>query len=96
MPAFLACSALALLGCAAALPSGGPALRRFALDRAACGLGSSREELALALVDEEAGRADDAEHGFDPRSVTDLLGGIAGRGRQLEETVEDHLSRLGR
>jgi hypothetical protein len=149
MPAFLACSALALLGRAAALPSGGPALRRsgaaataavavvalpalgadrlapepvtiadpcdrrelprtggvdgfvqdvglVAVDRAACGLRSSREELALALVDEEAGRADDAEHGFDPRSVTDLLGGIAGRGRQLEETVEDHLSRLGR
>ncbi len=65
-----------------------------ALDRAACGLGSSRED--LALVDEEAGRAYDAEHGFDPRSVTDLLGGIAGRGRQLEETVEDLLPRLGR
>jgi hypothetical protein len=49
-----------------------------ALDRAACRFGSSREELALALVDEEA-RADyEREYGVDPRSIGGLLGAVLG------------------
>jgi hypothetical protein len=49
-----------------------------ALDRAACRFGSSREELALALVDADA-RADyEREYGVDPRSAGGLLGGILG------------------
>jgi MFS family permease len=44
-----------------------------ALDRAACRFGSSREELALALADEDEARAYEAEHGVDPRSVGGLL-----------------------
>ena len=47
-----------------------------ALDRAACEFGSSREELALAIADDEAARAYEREHGADPRSARDLLGGI--------------------
>jgi len=49
-----------------------------ALDRAACRYGSSREELALALVDSDA-RADyEREYGVDPRSIGGLLGGVLG------------------
>ena len=49
-----------------------------ALDRAACRFGSSREELALALVDADA-RADyEREYGVDPRSAGGLLGGLLG------------------
>ena len=49
-----------------------------ALDRAACRYGSSREELALALVDADA-RADyEREYGVDPRSIGGLLGGVLG------------------
>jgi hypothetical protein len=44
-----------------------------ALDRAACRFGSSREELALALADEDDARAYHAEHGVDPRSADGLL-----------------------
>ncbi len=44
-----------------------------ALDRAACRYGSSREELALALADEDAARAFRAAHGVDPRSTDGLL-----------------------
>jgi Major Facilitator Superfamily len=49
-----------------------------ALDRAACDFGSSREELVLALVDDESRRAYEREHGVDPRSLEDLLRGIVG------------------
>jgi hypothetical protein len=49
-----------------------------ALDRAACRFGSSREELAIALADEEAAAAYEREHGVDPREAGDLLRGIAG------------------
>jgi predicted MFS family arabinose efflux permease len=53
------------------------------LDRAACRFGSSREELALALVDGDEARAYEREHGVDPRSPGDLLGelldGLLGR-----------------
>jgi hypothetical protein len=44
-----------------------------ALDRAACRFGSSREELALALADEDDARAYRAAHGVDPRSAGGLL-----------------------
>jgi len=44
-----------------------------ALDRAACRFGSSREELALALADEDDARAYRAAHGVDPRSTDGLL-----------------------
>ena len=50
----------------------------IALDRAACRFGSSREELALALVDDAARDAYEREHGVDPRSVGGLLGAILG------------------
>jgi hypothetical protein len=49
-----------------------------ALDRAACEFGSSREELVLALFDEESRRAYEREYGVDPRSLEDLLRGIVG------------------
>jgi hypothetical protein len=48
------------------------------LDRAACEFGSSREELAIALVDDEAAAKYEEEHGVDPRSVDDLVGGALG------------------
>jgi Major Facilitator Superfamily len=48
------------------------------LDRAACEFGSSREELAIALVDDDAAAKYEEEHGVDPRSVDDLLGGALG------------------
>jgi hypothetical protein len=44
-----------------------------ALDRAACRWGSSREELALALVDPQDAAAYKREHGVDPRSVLNIL-----------------------
>ena len=45
----------------------------IALDRAACRFGSSREELALALADEDYARAFRAAYGVDPRSTEGLL-----------------------
>ena len=47
------------------------------LDAAACRFHSSREELALALADEDEARAYEAKYGVDPRStggILDLLG----------------------
>jgi hypothetical protein len=44
-----------------------------ALDRAACRYGSSREELALALADEDEARSFEATYGVDPRSTGGLL-----------------------
>lgn len=44
-----------------------------ALDRAACRWGSSREELALALVDDDDAAAYRREHGVNPRSLLGLL-----------------------
>ena len=49
-----------------------------ALDRAACRFGSSREELALALVDDVARQDYEREYGVDPRSAGGLLGGLLG------------------
>ena len=48
-----------------------------ALDRAACRFGSSREELALALVDTGAREEYEREYGVDPRGVG-LLRGLLG------------------
>jgi MFS family permease len=48
------------------------------LDRAACEFGSSREELAIALVDEDAAATYEAEYGVDPRSIEDLARGALG------------------
>jgi hypothetical protein len=44
-----------------------------ALDSAACRFGSSREELALALADDDHARAYERAHGVDPRSIGGLL-----------------------
>jgi len=49
-----------------------------ALDRAACRYGSSREELALALVDDGARAAYQRDHGVDPRDVLGLVGAALG------------------
>jgi hypothetical protein len=49
-----------------------------ALDRAACRWDSSREELALALVDADAARRYEREHGVDPRDAGDLLSAVIG------------------
>jgi MFS family permease len=43
-----------------------------ALDRAACSLGSSREELLLALFDDRLQKKFEDEHGANPRSITTL------------------------
>ena len=48
------------------------------LDRAACDFGSSREELAIALVDDEAAQEYEDEHDVDPRSVENLARGALG------------------
>jgi predicted MFS family arabinose efflux permease len=51
------------------------------LDATACRLGSSREELVLALVDEKDARRFEDRHGVNPRSLAGLIGGlIAGGG----------------
>lgn len=47
-----------------------------ALDATACRLGSSREELVLALASDEAAQRFDDRHGVDPRSVGSLLQGL--------------------
>ncbi len=49
-----------------------------ALDRAACRYGSSREELALALVDSDAREDFEREYGVDPRDLGGLLGSVLG------------------
>jgi predicted MFS family arabinose efflux permease len=46
------------------------------LDKAACRLGSSREELVLALSNKGDAKRFEAEHGVNPRSVAGLLGGL--------------------
>ena len=48
------------------------------LDRAACEFGSSREELAIALVDDDAAARYEEDHGVDPRSIGDLARGALG------------------
>jgi hypothetical protein len=48
------------------------------LDTTACRLHASREELVLALVDEDDRRRFEERHGVDPRSISSLLGGLIG------------------
>ena len=48
------------------------------LDRAACRFGSSREELVLALFDDQSRRDYEREHGVDPRQLNEVLKGIVG------------------
>ena len=49
-----------------------------ALDRAACDLGSSREELLLALFDDRLQKKFEEEHGKNPRSALVLGGALLG------------------
>jgi MFS family permease len=49
-----------------------------ALDRAACNIGSSREELLLALFDDRLREKFEEEHGVDPRSPLVLGGALLG------------------
>jgi MFS family permease len=49
-----------------------------AMDRAACRFGSSREELVLALFDDDSRRAYEREHGVDPRELDELVKGAIG------------------
>jgi Major Facilitator Superfamily len=49
-----------------------------ALDRAACDAGSSREELVLALVDDDEAERYERTYGVDPRSILDLIGAALG------------------
>ena len=48
------------------------------LDSGACRLGSSREELVLALADEEDARRFQRDHGVNPRSLKGVLSGLLG------------------
>jgi MFS family permease len=49
-----------------------------ALDRAACNIGASREELLLAIVDDRLREKFEDEHGVDPRSPLVLGGALLG------------------
>jgi hypothetical protein len=42
----------------------------------ACRVGSSREELVLAMVDDDAARAYERRYDVDPRSVIDLADSV--------------------
>jgi MFS family permease len=48
------------------------------LDQIACHFGSSREQLVLALADEEEARKFERRYGVDPRSAGNLLEGLIG------------------
>jgi hypothetical protein len=48
------------------------------LDRVACRLGSSREELVLALADKADAQRFERKHGVNPRSLTGILGRLLG------------------
>ena len=48
------------------------------LDKAACRLKVSREELALAIFDTDRARKFQDEHGVDPRSVLSILSLLGG------------------
>lgn len=50
------------------------------LDSTACRLGSSREELVLAVADPDDAERFEREHGTNPRSIGSLLGGFLGIG----------------
>ena len=62
------------------------------LDRAACRFGSSREELVLALFDDQSRRDYEREHGVDPRQLDAAARGSSGllgeaRDRELERAA---------
>jgi hypothetical protein len=46
------------------------------VDLAACRFGSTREELVLALANEDDARRYEAEHGVNPRSPSSVLGNL--------------------
>ena len=46
------------------------------LDSTACKLGSSREELVLALADKAEAKRFEREHGVDPRTAAGLLSAL--------------------
>jgi hypothetical protein len=48
----------------------------IAADKVACRVGSSREELVLALADKQASREYEKRYGVNPRSAIDVLGGL--------------------
>jgi hypothetical protein len=48
------------------------------LDKTACRLGSSREELVLALADEDDAKRFQREHGVNPRSLGGILRALLG------------------
>lgn len=48
------------------------------LDRGACRAGSTREELVLALLDEDAARRYEERHGVSPRDAAGLIGRLLG------------------
>jgi predicted MFS family arabinose efflux permease len=48
------------------------------LDTTACKVGASREELVLALADEQERKRFERRHGVDPRSLSTLLQGLLG------------------
>jgi hypothetical protein len=48
------------------------------IDRAACRFGSSREQLVLALFDDQSRRDYEREHGVDPRQLDAILKGAVG------------------
>jgi Major Facilitator Superfamily len=48
------------------------------LDSTACKLGSSREQLVLALADKDEAKRFEREHGVDPRTVSGLLKALLG------------------
>jgi hypothetical protein len=48
------------------------------LDTTACRLGSSREELVLALADEQDAKRFEREHGVNPRTLRGVLGALLG------------------
>jgi MFS family permease len=50
------------------------------LDGTACRLGSSREELVLAIANEDDAKRFRERHGFDPSTLGGLLGGLLGGG----------------
>ena len=46
------------------------------LDSTACKLGSSREELVLAIADEAEAKRFEREHGVDPRTAAGILSAL--------------------
>jgi MFS family permease len=64
-----------------------------ALDRAACDWGSTREELAIALADEDSARAYEEKYGENPRDARGLLDAVVGDDPigEIQDRLEDAL-----